>query len=212
MIRNFGEYKEIRIKLKDIKIQQKKMKQLLDENENKDFKDYNIEYCASLLEKKICEIYPKTKINISIVLINDVVKSNPLESKVFTWFSYPDQNQNDKTVYTIKNNTDFNLIVENNTDYFFVSDLKEFNALESYKNENECYLQKYNTSIVCPIRKKGRDKRYDMLGFLCVNSPQKLNNTKKNDIVVNYVKAAASVIYDFLNQNKDKQEILSIKQ
>lgn len=81
-----------------------------------------------------------------------------------------------------------------------------------YKNENQSYIQKYNTTIVYPIRKKGKDKKYDTIGFLCVDSPQKLNNVKKNEKVLSLVETAASIIYDFLSQNKDKQEILSIKQ
>jgi hypothetical protein len=206
--RNIRDYKELKVSFNIIR----KMELTLEPSEKIDFSRFNVEdYIKELLEK-INRIYPKAIFNVSIKLIKSVDTEKPEESKLYTWFKFPQQMQNEQNLYTIKNNTDYRSLIENNGKFFFVSDLKKYSAFTNYKNESKNYLQRYNTVIVFPIRKKGRDKKYDIIGFLCVDSPQRLNNVKKNEKVISLVEMAASVIYDFLNQNKDKQEIYSIKQ
>lgn len=208
IIRNIKDYKEIKLNFNIIK----KMELTLETSEKIDFSQFNVENYTKELLEKINKIYPKAIFNVSIKLVKSVDIENPKESILYTWFRFPQQMQSDQNLYTIKNNTDFSSLMENNSKFFFVSDLKKYSAFEIYKNENRNYLQRYNTTMVFPIRKKGKDKKYDIIGFLCVDSPQRLNNVKKNEKVISLVKMAASVIYDFLDQNKDKQEIFSIKQ
>lgn len=205
MIRN---YKEFKLNMNEIKY----MKSTLETSKKIHFSQFNLEdYTKELLEK-ISKIYPKAILNVSIKLVKSADIEKPEESKLFTWFSYPQQIPGEQKLYTIKNNSDFYALVKNNGKFFFVSDLKKYSALKSYKNESTHYLQRYNTTMVFPIRKKGKDKKYDIIGFLCMDSPQKLNNVKKNEKVINLLEMATSVIYDFLEQNKDEQEIFSIKQ
>lgn len=208
MIRNVRDNKEIKLNLNKIK----NVELALETSEKIDFNQFNVEDYTKELLAKINKIYPKAIFNVSIKLVKSVDIEKPEESILFTWFRFPQQMQGEQNLYTIKNNTDFRALIENNGKFFFVSDLKKYSALEYYKNESKNYLQKYNTTMVFPIRKKGKDKKYDIIGFLCVDSPQKLNNVKKNEKVISLVETAASVIYDFLSQNKDKQEFFSIKQ
>lgn len=207
IIRNIRDYKEIKLNFNIIK----KMELTLETSEKIDFSQFNVEdYTKELLEK-INKIYPKAIFNVSIKLVKSVDIEKPEESVLYTWFRFPQQMQGEQNLYTIKNNTDFRALIENNGKFFFVSDLKKYSAFRNYKNESQNYLQRYNTTMVFPIRKKGKDKKYDTIGFLCIDSPQRLNNVKKNEKVISLVKTAASVIYDFLEQNRDKQEIFSIK-
>lgn len=172
-----------------------------------DLKDYTKELLRELLK-----IYPEAIFNVSIRLLKSADIEKPEESTLFTWFGFPPQMQDEQNLYTIKHNTAFKSLIENNGKFFFVSDLKKYSALKSYENESKNYIRKYNTTMVFPIRKKGTDKKYDIIGFLCVDSPQNLKNVKKNERVISLVETAASVIYDFLKQNKDEQEIFSLEQ
>lgn len=208
IIRNVRDYKKLEFNFNIIK----KIELTLETSGKIDFSQFNVEdYTKELLEK-INKIYPKAIFNVSIRLVKSVDIEKPEESILYTWFKFPQQMQGEQNLYTIKNNTDFKALIESNGKFFFVSDLKKFSAFKNYKNESKNYLQRYNTAMVFPIRKKGKDKKYDIIGFLCVDSPQRLNNVKKNEKVISLVETATSVIYDFLNQNKDKQEIFSIKQ
>lgn len=208
MIRNIEDYKEFKLNINKIKY----MESTLETSKKIHFSQFILEdYTKELLEK-ISKIYPKAILNVSIKLVKSADIEKPEESKLFTWFSYPQQIPSEQNLYTIKNNTDYYALVKNNGKFFFVSDLKKYSALNSYKNESIDYLQRYNTTMVFPIRKRRKDKKYDIIGFLCMDSPQKLNNVKKNEIVINLLEMAASVIYDFLEKNKDEQEIFSIKQ
>lgn len=206
--RNVRDYKELKANFNIIR----KIDLALETSEKIDFSRFNVEdYIKELLEK-INKIYPKAIFNVSIKLIKSIDIEKPEESILYTWFKFPQQMQIEQNLYTIKNNTDYRSLIESNGKFFFVSDLKNYSAFTNYKNESKNYLQRYNTAMVFPIRKKGKDKKYDIIGFLCVDSPQRLNNVKKNEKVISLVETAASVIYDFLNQNKDMQEIFSIKQ
>lgn len=208
MNKNIKDYKESKYKFDRIK----NIELTLKIGRKEDFSQFNlIDYIKELLEK-ISKIYPKAIFNISIKLVKSVDVGNPEESLLFTWFRFPKQMQGERNLYTIKNNTDFRALIENKGKFFFVSDLKKYSVLKDYKSESKNYLQRYNTTMVFPIRKKEKDKKYDIIGFLCVDSPQRLNNVRKNEEVISLFETTASVLYNFLKQNKGKQEIFSIKQ
>lgn len=208
IVRNVRDYKELEIHFNIIK----NIELTLETREKIDFSQFNLEdYTRELLEK-INKIYPKAIFNVSIKLVKSVDIEKPEESVIYTWYRFPQQMQVEKNLYTIKNNTDFSALIENKSKFFFVSDLKKYSALNGYKNESKNYLKHYTTTMVFPIRRKEKDKKYDIIGFLCLDSSQTLNNVKKNQKVISLCKTAASVYYDFLKQNKDNQEIFSIKQ
>lgn len=196
--------------LEDIKLRKIDINLKLLEKELKDKKSKDIELYLEKLTSIIKEIYPKSNSIISIKLVEKSDKQNPSESEVITWVSYPNKKYNVKMTYRIKDNTDFNSIVKNSKEYFFVSDLKKYSALKKYVNSDRHFMQEYNTSIVVPIQKNSKGNE-DIIGFLCINSSQKLGNVKKNKKLMDIVKSAASLFYDYLTENKLTKEAITIK-
>lgn len=172
-------------------------------------KDDIMEY-MKIISDVIKSFYPKTTCTISIKLISKENSEDPINSQVVTWATYPYNEFNNKLTYTIKNNTEFSSIVKNKNTYFFVTDLKKFRALNTYINENEDYMDSYNTVIVFPIHKKEKDSCY-LLGFLCIDSPGEYTDTRKNKEIVDIIKFASSVIYDRLSISSLKKELLTVK-
>jgi len=200
--------KEVRLR----KVERKKLKiqiELLEES-IKEKKYIGIEMHIKSLIKIIGEIYPKSETAISIKLIRKSDKSNVENSEVVTLITYPEKRYDMQKIYKIKENTDFCLIVKDSREYFFVSDLKEYSASKTYYNQNKHFIQCYNTSIIVPIQKTVKDKD-DIIGFLCVMSPLKLENVKKNKKLIDIVKLTASFFYDYLKENKLNQEAIVIK-
>lgn len=162
------------------------------------------------LSEIINEIYPECNATISVKLIAKSDRSNPSDSEVISLASYPDEEYNIKISYRIKDNTEFNSIIGKNKEYFFVSDLKKYSVLKPYINTNQYFMEKYNTSIVVPIQKESKEKE-DIIGFLCVNSMQKMGDVKKNKKLIHIIKSIASFFYDYLVENKLNQEEIILK-
>lgn len=177
---------------------------------NMDLKSKSIDIYLNMISTTLNKIYPQNTFAVSIKLVNKSNTEDPLESEVITLASYPNKTDNIKPIYKIKNNTDLSTIVRYNNEYFFVSDLKEYSVLNSYINENSHYIGNYNTNIVCPIQKSNKDSE-DIIGFLCVDSPQKLNDVKKNKKIIDLIQLTASLVYEYLTENKLRQEVISIK-
>lgn len=170
----------------------------------------NIETYLRKVVEMIKGIYPESDPNVSIKLISKNNAKELLDGQVMTWYTYPDKSNNIKMTYNIKENTDFSSIIKDSSEYFFVSDLKKYNALNSYFNENKDFIQQYNTSIVVPIQKKDKNGE-DVIGFLCIDSREKLGNVEKNRSIIEIVKSAASNLYEYLSQNGLREEVYSIK-
>lgn len=166
-----------------------------------------IDNYLKLMIDTIKVLYPKNTFTASVKLVSKSSTENPLESEVVTLASYPSTMYKIKPTYKIKNNTDLSTIVKDNKEYFFVSDLKRYSNLNKYKKEIRNSIDNYNTCIVFPISKDGDE----IIGFLCINSPQKLNNVKKNRKLRDIVKVSASHSYDLLIDNKLRQEAISKK-
>lgn len=162
------------------------------------------------LSELINEIYPECNVTISVKLIVKSNKSNPPDSEVISLASYPDEGYNTKIPYRIKDNTEFNSIVGKNKEYFFVSDLKKYSVLKPYVNTNQYFTEKNSTSIVVPIQKESKEVE-DIIGFLCINSMQKMGDVKKNKKLIYIVKFIASFLYDYLIENKLNQEEIILK-
>ena len=128
----------------------------------------------SHLSEFIKKLYPLAPTKISI----HILKKNTLkieDSIVEQWISYPSAAEYE---YIVKNNTDFNSLLVENNKYFFVSDLSEFESLSNYINENPKYTN-CQTTITFPI-KNNKSINSEIIGFLCVASPDKFNNVKNN--------------------------------
>lgn len=166
--------------------------------------------CMKITSDVIKNFYSKTTCTISIKLISKVDSENPLNSQLVTWAVYPNNEFNNKVIYTIKNNTEFSSIVKNKNTYFFVTDLKKFSTLNTYINENKDFLNLYNTLIVFPIQKKEKDVYY-LLGFLCIDSPGEYKDIRKNKEMLNVIKVISSAIYDRFSILSLKKEMLTVK-
>lgn len=207
LYKTLTDYKSLKVHLRDIELQQKNIEVKMKNGEIA-FNNFNIENYLEILICKMHEIYPSTKFDISIKLLVALDESKPMESRLLTCFSYPTQKNSEINI--IKDNTAFDSILKSNGDYFLVSDLKTFQKISQYKNDDDNFINKYNTTIVVPIRRKKKDKTFDIIGFLCVNSPQKINNVKKNRMIVEFITQAASTLYDFFIKNSDEMEKMLI--
>lgn len=208
-IKRLKEFQDKALERHKIKLSIKKMEFEHDLMNSIDSKSDSIDIYLKLTKNMVNEIYPDNAFIVSIKLISKSNAENPLESEVITLASYPDS-RNIEPVYKIKNNTDFSTIIGDNNEYFFVSDLKEYSVLKNYINESNNYIECYNTSIVFPIQ-KGNKNSEDIIGFLCVTSPQRLNDVKKNKMLMDIIKSAATIAYKYLTENKLRQEVISIK-
>lgn len=209
-IKHIQELQNQTLELSKINMNLKNMKFELDVKNIMDLKINSIDIYLNMISTTLNEIYPQNTFTVSIKLVSKSNTENPLESEVITLASYPNNIDNIKPIYKIKNNTDLSTIVRDKNEYFFVSDLKEYSVLNSYINENRHYIGNYNTNIVCPIQKSNKNSE-DIIGFLCVDSPQKLNDVKKNKKIMDIIKSTASLVYEYLTENKLQQEVISIK-
>ena len=210
IMKNIAQTKELQKNIK--KIKEMEIKSQITESVNSKivgnkyntvyFNNFALEAISKRLIDNLCIIYPDFVFDVMIMLVADVDANDPTKNKVIKYYSYPEKECLDKQLFTIKENTDFNLIIGKNKKYFFVSDLKKFSAIEDYKNEDKNYLRIYNTSIVYPVFK---DNQKDvLLAFLCISSPQQLNDIKKNELVIDVVEEAVSSFKETLPQKADK--------
>ena len=180
------------------------------ENKFKNEKTKDIEQYLELITSIMKEIYPQSNSIISIKLVEKSNNQNPSESEVITWLSYPQIRYDVKRCYKIKDNTDFSSIVKENKEYFFVYNLKKYSVLKEYINSDRYFIQNYNTSIVIPIQKMSKQNEA-IIGFLCIDSTQKLGNVKKNKKIIDIAKSAAELFYDYLIENKLTREAIEIR-
>lgn len=174
--------------------------------------DVSVDECLEMLYDKINEVYPNSNIKISVRVIKEKNSVHPEDSKVVTWISYPKEDVGPKkmSLYTIKSNTDLYSIYVNNKDFFWVSNLKEFNVFREYVSENRDFLKRWSTSIVCPIKKaQNSDIQAGTIGFLCIDSSQEFNNVKKNELVMEYIKKATNKLYEVMLKENIICEIIS---
>ena len=95
-------------------------------------------------------------------------------------------------------NTEFNSILNEHYEYFFVSDIDDFDELiMPYKSSNANWKSFYRSSIVVPITKK-QEPFSHIIGFICITSPQSLNNTTKNRKIISLLRATSNELYEIL--------------
>lgn len=169
----------------------------------------SIEDYLFFLNAKIKELYPDIALSIKVLLIKNLNENDPMQSKVYIRYAYPHQEENCRVVYTIGKNTDFAAIVSQKNDFIFISNIKEYDAISSmgYKTEDLNFKKLYNTIIVFPIRDKKPNNK-NVIGFVCIASPQKMNNTKKNEELMSFMHIAASGLSKLL-RHMESQKFLS---
>ncbi|MBD5097172.1 MAG: hypothetical protein HDT40_09305 [Lachnospiraceae bacterium] len=144
------------------------------------------------LSNALTDFYPKNTFDISVKRLDE--KSNTL-------YSIGENNSLKKsTAYKVEENTEFNAILNEHYRYFFVSDIDKFDELiMPYKNSNDNWNSLYKSSITVPIAKK-QNSIYHIIGFICITSPQSLNNTKKNKKIINLLESTSNELYEILSK------------
>ena len=122
-----------------------------------------------------------------------------MECTLETWITFPDvtENQTSEKVYQIGENTEFYSIVNDGYKYFFVTDLPKFRVMNGFESEDPDLLRYSKTDIVFPISYRDVFEE-NVVGFLCLTSPQKWNNTKINKEIISLLNAAASLICKYM--------------
>ena len=169
----------------------------------------SIEDYLVLLSAKIRELYPDIVLSIKVLLVKSLNEIDPTQSKVYIRYAYPQQEKGCKVIYTIAKNTDFSAIVSQKNDFIFISDIREYDTVSSvgYKTEDLSFKKQYNTTIVFPIRDEKPNGK-NVIGFVCIASPQKMNNTKKNGELIGFMDIAASGLSKLL-RHMESQKFLS---
>ncbi len=133
------------------------------------------------------KVYPSSKAKISIHILKK--NATKLEDSIVEhWISLPSGKEYE---YIVKNNTDFNSLLIGKNKYFFVSDLSEFESISDYNNENPNY-NNWQTSIVFPI--KNNINNEEIVGFLCLVSPEKFNDVRKNKRIISIFSKMADLL------------------
>lgn len=94
----------------------------------------------------------------------------------------------------VSQNTEYNVIIKEKYKYFFVTDLDNYNEkVSKYENSDSEWKYKYNTSIVFPVKTEDIDST-KLIGFVCINSPQKLKKERNNDFLIKFIKETSDSI------------------
>jgi len=118
----------------------------------------------------------------------------------------------------LNENTDFNLIMSNNTSYpyFAYNGLTTFEKHTGvkYMNSTDGWDERYNATIVHPICKcieteKNGKQKYQILGFVCIDSLSVKAFTKDNaKICIGFNKAMAHLLFKILDKCISQREII----
>lgn len=149
-----------------------------------------LELYTKLLNDALTEAYPNFQFNISIKKVNN--------NAINTIISTDNNIELNNTKCLIKDNTEFNSIINEHHQFFFVTDIQAFNnSVLKYKSSNKNWANEYKTSIVFPIDNNNLMEGKP-IGFICVTSPQKLNNTKINNQIMKLIKSTSNDLYKLL--------------
>lgn len=195
------QYLEIKIDNKNIQIAfnknedtiLKELKNIIESKElNQNLAITVINEYTGKLSNALIDFYPKNTFDISVKRLDE--KSNTLHS-----IGGNNSLQN-SIVYKVEENTEFNAILNEHYRYFFVSDIDNFDELiMPYKNSNNNWKSLYKSSITVPISKK-QNSIYHIIGFICITSPQSLNNTRKNKKIINLLESTSNELYEILSK------------
>lgn len=171
----------------------------------------SIEDYLVLLNAKIKELYPDIALSIKVLLVKSLNENDLTQSKVYIRYAYPQQEKDSNIIYTIAQNTDFSAIVSQKNDFIFISDIKEYDTVSSvgYKTEDLSFKKQYNTTIVFPIRDEKPNGK-NVIGFVHIASPQKMNNTKKNEELMGFMVIAASGLSKLLRHMESQKSLSTL--
>ena len=115
----------------------------------------------------------------------------------------------------VNKNTDFKLIMLEAYPYFAFNNLKNFKneTKTDYENSSSKWEKKYNATIVYPISKcigvsEGKDL-YQVLGFICVDSPStNAFSTDVGPMCIRFIASLSYMLYIFLDKCITCREML----
>ncbi len=175
---------------------------------------------------KVLSIYTNRNITVSIRFFEEKEEVDDSRLKILEFSENCDSEREylfkdkEKSIKTIKNNTDFkNIIGEERTEsinYFYESDLNKLNKKllkvsgKGYENETPNRKEYYNSRIVVPISTKNSNLFYkeeksgnDIKGFLCADAKKEntfSNNKIKKYFYLHLMETYASKLYIILNK------------
>jgi len=209
--------------------------------------DYDTDETFEMLVKSICdyvEDFFRTLLGTKVsVCIKSVVNETPMndDDDVNTWqirtlarsaASKIDRSINDNTTVSVKDNTDFQMILTEHNHHFASANLKKTidayrkEKNDGFRNSTENYLEKYKSVIVVPIRIKSElvsssisipmntsNKTHYVIGFLCIDSLSTFDNDGELfKSATDFAKAFGDSLYTlfeiFYEKNSNKRKTL----
>lgn len=154
-----------------------------------------ISLSIDILSNYLSEVYKDNTIAISIKILYK--SSDDTVAKNYYWLSNKNDNPVSTEVYSVKNNTGLNNLYYEGYDKFVVTNFDYYqNRGFAYKNTNTTWRDKYNATIVLPIKtkKNENDDERNIIGFLCIDFKEKLNEKIDVNDVLSLPKKIAELI------------------
>lgn len=109
-------------------------------------------------------------------------------------------------------NTDFSVIMNGLQDYFHVDDLYKYSENNVYRNSTHGWEDRYRSAMVFPIRlnieKTHKTNKYDLMGFVCVDSKFKTTFIGKiGSLCEDYCIGIADTLYVYMKRLFEIQKI-----
>ena len=176
------------------------------EKKDKQIGDTQVIECLNRMINVMRKLYSNTNFHVSIKII-DIDTEDTSNSLVRSWIDIggtPVVNDG-LPQYTIKDNTDFYSVFIDKHKYFFVSDINEYANISKrdYKNQNPNWRETMLSTIVYPIKNKNEKVQEQCVGFLCVDSPQRLDDNKRNVFLMNILEITAYALSSILTERFD---------
>lgn len=147
----------------------------------------------------LVSLYPSAQFRISIKVIQATTDPSECVTRNIVCFNSGIQEEMQNAPIRIVDNTDFNAILNEGRDFFFVSDINEYDRLREYKNSDANFRCRWNSSLVFPIKKDLSSNSRHIIGFLCISSTSKLNNPKMNESIMKLFPNIADDLYIILD-------------
>ena len=160
---------------------------------------------------EILSDYSKQTISSCIkIFMMDELKENPLDRHVTTFVRSENTSINrgsdEADFIDVKKNTDFRRLC-NGRAMFACGDLRALHKKGLYKNDSKNWQNKYNSSLVVPIRYKPeiqipkKKSNIYILGFICIDSEKNNIQWEERDCLeVQFLGMFADTIYMYLNE------------
>lgn len=146
----------------------------------------------------LVSIYPSIHFCISVKVIHADIDPSKAIAKNLVTIDNGVYKKSETSPICIKDNTEFSAILIEGREFFFVSDIDEYDRLRNYKNSDATFRKRWASSLVFPIKKALHPYSSQIIGFLCISSKNRLNNIKNNEIIMKLFPRIAENLYGVL--------------